>query len=227
VRIPKLGIHLAELNSAVVFTSTAVQLSALQVRSGSGQLTGSGTIGLVRGADAKVDLTLHAERFQVVHTDQYQAALSGRLLASGSLQQPVINGALTVEETTLRPTVEFLQSKPPPPDPTITVVRSSQDPRLVSATPTQASGVLPPGAEPESASSGADAPPLFERITLDITVKIPRDTWVNVEDGAVEFYGDVRIRKAAGESVAIVGTLESVRGWYSYRGRKFRVERGT
>ena len=227
VRIPKLGVHLDELNANAVLTPDAVQLSSLHVRSGKGRLTGSGTVGLARDADAKVDLTLRAERFQVVHTDQYQAALSGRLLASGSLQQPVINGALTIEETTLRPTMEFLQSKPLPPDPTIIVVRNPQDPRSASVSPTQAPGVLPPGAPPEATSSGADAPPLFERLTLDITVKIPRDTWVNVEDGAVEFYGDVRIRKAASESVALVGTLESVRGWYSYRGHKFRVERGT
>lgn len=220
-RIPKLGVSLAEINTKAVFTSTAVQLSALQVRSGRGRLTGSGTIGLAGDADTNLDLTLRAERFQVVQTDQYQAALSGRLLASGSLQQPVIQGALTVEETTLRPAIEFLQSKPVPPDPTITVVRSPQDPR------SRATGDSPPGAASGTTANGADTPSVLDQLTLDITLQIPRDTWVNVADGAVEFYGDVRIRKAIAEEMTLVGVIESVRGWYKYQGRKFRLERGS
>ena len=47
-----------------------------------------------------------------------------------------------------------------------------------------------------------------------------------MEDGSIEFRGDLHVTKVAYESVALVGTLESVRGWYSFHGRKFSLERG-
>src|SRR6185436_16036336 len=56
--------------------------------------------------------------------------------------------------------------------------------------------------------------------------KTPRNTWVHLEDGSIEFRGDIQVSKVAYESISLVGTLESVRGWYSFHGRKFSLERG-
>jgi autotransporter translocation and assembly factor TamB len=225
-RIPRLGIELSDLHAAAALATDSVQVSSFQVRSGKGQLTGSGTIGLARGAGADLAVILRADAFQVIRTDQYTAALSGRLSASGSLQQPVVTGELTLEDTVLRPALTLLRSKPEPPDPTITVIRDSHDSRAATASSTQTS-TIPQRDQQNAAAPGSNGAGIgYERMALDIAVTIPRDTWLNVEDGAVEFRGDLRVRKAAYEPVAVVGTLESVRGWYSYRGRKFRVEQG-
>ena len=151
VRIPRLGVQFAEVNVETLLSTNAVQLSALHVRSGKGRLTGSGTVTLGNAADATTDLTFRAETFQVAHTNQYESALSGQVRVFGSLQRPVVNGELTLEDTSVRPALTLLRSAPEPPDPTITVVRATEDPRPASASPAQTT------AEPSGGTSATAA----------------------------------------------------------------------
>src|SRR5262249_8005692 len=159
----------------------SVQLSAFHVRSGKGELTGSGTIALGSGADTISDLTFRAESFQVAHTNQYEATLSGRARVFGSLQQPVLNGELTIEDTTVRPAMTVLQNAPAPPDPSITVVWTKEDLRPASESPVQT--VTQPSKTLKVTAGDSAGATLYERLALDLKVKIPRNTWVQVEDG--------------------------------------------
>lgn len=225
VVIPRLGVQVTEVKVETLLNTNAVQVSALHLRSGAGTITGSGTIALGNDGNATSDLTLRAEKFQVAHTNQYEAAMSGRVRAFGSLQQPVLNGQLTVEDTTVRPAMTLLQNSPTPPDPTITVVWQKDEPRPAPAVPSQGT-TKPPAGTSEAGAGDRPSATLYERLALDLQVKIPQNTWVQVEDGSIELRGDIHISKMAYESVVMVGTLESVRGWYSFRGRKFRLQRG-
>ena len=144
----------------------------------------------------------------------------------GSLQRPVVNGELTLEDTTVRPALTLLRSAPPPPDPTITVVRATEDPRPASPSPAQSTAEPSGGRSATAAGEVTGTGTLFERLAIDLRVKTPRDTWVQLEDGSIEFRGDIQVSKVAYESISLVGTLESVRGWYSFHGRKFSLERG-
>ncbi len=55
---------------------------------------------------------------------------------------------------------------------------------------------------------------------------MPRGTWVYLEEGNLELMGQVHIRKDPNQPVLFVGTIETVRGWYAFHGRKFHLEHG-
>ena len=56
--------------------------------------------------------------------------------------------------------------------------------------------------------------------------KIPRDTWVHMDEGSIELTGELQVKKTTNEEPTVSGTIETVRGWYAFHGRKFRIERG-
>lgn len=225
VRAAKLGLVFTEVGAEAQLTPDAVRLSSLHVRSGEGLLTGNGRIGVQAYTVTAIDMRFNADKFQVLNTGQYVGTVSGQLSGSGSLEHPVLRGTLDLHGTTLRPDIALLRSGPPPPDPTITVVHSG--PTLPTTSPT--SGALSlsrPSAQSQPSNHPTATDTLFDRLEMDVAVTIPRNTWVQLDEGTIEFMGQVRARKNSNEPFVLIGSIETVRGWYSLYGRKFRVERG-
>jgi len=81
-------------------------------------------------------------------------------------------------------------------------------------------------AENVAKKSAAAESPLFVQLAMEIVVRVPRGTWINLDEGSFELMGDVRARKQPGGQPIVSGRLESVRGWYTFQGRKFELERG-
>lgn len=221
VRVKPLGQTFTDIEIELQLAQDAVRLTQLAVHTGEGRFTGSGAVALQHYTVTNVDLTFNADRFRVIDTRQYRAAVSGRLACSGSLQQPVITGALELDDTTARPDFALLKSGPAAPDPTIRVVRNAQE----LATPVQQtnSAAEENDAEHSPSSSQND---LFRRLGLDLTLVIPRDTWVHMDEGSIELTGQLRARKDPAEELFLTGAIETVRGWYVFQRRKFRLERG-
>lgn len=214
-----LGLRLKDMELQVGLTPDAVQITQLSARAGDGRLTGSGKLALRQYTITDLALTLNADRFRVINTHEYVAAVSGRIVSSGSLQYPFIRGALTVQDARLRPDLALLQSGPAPPDPTIIVVEHAQAPTAPGqqAQPTQG--------QPDSRFTPPQ-PDLAPQLSLDVTVTVPRGTWVHMDDGSVELMGKVHIQKGPQEDMVLAGAIETVRGWYVFQRRKFRLERG-
>ena len=95
------------------------------------------------------------------------------------------------------------------------------------ATPGAAAGA---NAEAESASEG-----VFAQTALNIQVRIPDNlivrgqsieaARVSVGDLNATLGGDFRVAKTAGKPVVLLGTVNTVRGIYSYQGRRFDLVR--
>ncbi|MGH8007261.1 MAG: translocation/assembly module TamB domain-containing protein, partial [Candidatus Binatia bacterium] len=214
-----LGLRLTDLDLQVGLTPDAVQITQLSARAGDGRLTGSGKLALQQYTITTLALTLNADRFRVIKTREYEAAVSGQIVGSGSLQYPFIRGALTVEDARLRPDLALLQSGPSPPDPTIIVVEHAQAP-TAPGQPAQ------PTPEQTDSRFAPPQPDLAPQLSLDMAVTVPRGTWVHLDDGSIELMGEVRIQKGPQEDMVLAGAVETVRGWYVFQGRKFRLERG-
>jgi autotransporter translocation and assembly factor TamB len=215
--VKALGLTFQDIGVQAQLAPGAVQISQLMVRADDGRLTGSGRVSLQQYTVTAFDLTLSAERFRVIRTPQYTAAVSGQLSGSGSLQQPVLRGELRLEDASLRPDFSLLKSGPAKPDSTIVVARSEQELKArpqQSAQAASQSGQQPPG----------DGP--YEHLSLDLTVTVPRGTWVYLDEGTVELMGKINIRKEPNREPFLVGTIETVRGWYTFHNRKFTLERG-
>jgi translocation and assembly module TamB len=217
--VKPLGLTFQDIGVQAQLVPGAVQISQLAVRANDGRLTGNGRVSLQQYTVTAFDLTLIAERFRVIHTPQYTAAVSGQLTGSGSLQQPVLRGDLKLEDTTLRPDFSLLKSGPAKPDPTIVLARSEQE---LQARPQ-------PQQSTQAASQSSEQPldgGAYEHLSLDLTVTVPRGTWVYLDEGTLELMGKINIRKEPNHEPFLVGTIETVRGWYTFHNRKFTLERG-
>lgn len=215
-RIPALGVTVSDVDLQTTLAAGKASITRLSARSGQGRLAGSGQLGITEYKLKSVNVTLQAEDFSVMNTREYKAGVSGKLTMSGSLQEPFVRGDLTLVRTNLQPDLTRFQKKgPPPPDPTITVVKTSQE---LTASQQTAENVAKKSETAES--------PLFQRLGMDVVVRVPRGTWVNLDEGSIDLTGDIRIRKQPGEQPIVSGALQSVRGWYTFQGRKFELERG-
>src|SRR5207244_3160851 len=97
-QVIRLGLRLTDMGLHLGLTPDAVQITQLTAHAGDGQLTGSGKLALQQYTITGLDLTLNANRFRVINTREYVAAVSGQIVGSGSLQKPVVQGKLEVED---------------------------------------------------------------------------------------------------------------------------------
>jgi translocation and assembly module TamB len=178
-------------------------------------LSGSGRLALKQYTIGGVALSLNAESFQVINTREYQATASGKLSTSGSLQEPFLRGGLTVRGS-FRPDLSLLKRETPP-DPTIVVVRHEKE---LAAARRRSSEKAEAKKKDDLKES-----PLYQRLGMDMTVQISRGTWIYLDEGSVEIAGELKVRKARGEDVSLAGTIEGIRGSYSFQGRRFRLEK--
>jgi translocation and assembly module TamB len=214
-RVKQLGISVTGVDIQARVSAAAIQVTRILANSGEGRLTGTGKIALKNYSVGTIDFTLNAEDFRFVNTPEYTAAVSGRVTSSGSLHEPFLRGALTLAQTKLRPNLAALRQKGPAPrDPTIVAVKNERE--------------LEEQAQKSAASEDRSLPEntFYQRLGLDITAVVPRGTWVYLDEGSIELMGRLRIRKDPQQEVSLTGNVESVRGWYSFKGKRFRVEKG-
>ncbi len=162
---------------------------------------------------ANLTVTLAAERWPVIHTRQYQAELGGEIRAEGPLTAPQVKGQLEVLQATLRPDLAFLGETPVQRDDTI-VIRHTGSSSTPSAVEEQKKTQVPPQTD------------TFQNLALDLTVTVPRNTWVRHSNADVELAGKVRATKQPGEDLALVGAIDTVRGWVGFQGRRFTLTQG-
>jgi translocation and assembly module TamB len=219
VRVIPLGVVFRDMQLQLQLAADVLHITQFTARAGAGQLNGSGTLSLEQYAITAIALTLNADRFRVMNTRQHVVAVSGQLVCSGSLHEPSLRGTLELRDTTLRPDLAFLRSDPVAPDPTIIVVQSEQE-----------LAALAPAALPveEQAVAHLFFPrlDLYRPLALDLTVTVPRNTWVHVPEGSIELIGHLHLRKKPAEELLLSGSIETLRGWYTFHSRRFRIERG-
>ena len=218
-RVVPLGLALKEIGLQANVTPGTIELTRFAARSGEGQLSGTGRLGLKQYSVTGMGFTLNAEQFQVINTREYKALASGKLVASGTFQQPMVRGALTVKGT-LRPDLALMKrSGHAAQDPTIIVVRNEKD--LAAA-----EEKVKQGAKAENGAGNTQEQSSFvQQLRLDITAELARGTWLYLDEGSIEVTGQLRIRKQPKENLTLAGNLQGLHGWYSFQGRRFRVEK--
>jgi autotransporter translocation and assembly factor TamB len=214
-RIPSLGVSVTDVDLRTTLAPGTITVARVYAKSGAGVIAGAGRIGVAQYKVGAFELLLDAENFQVINTREYKAGATGKLNLTGSLQNPVLTGELTVTDSKLQPDLaRFKQKGPPPRDPTIVVVQAGQP-------------VPPP--KPAGGTNDktpmAQQPALYQRLRMDVNVRIPRGTWIYLDDGSVDIMGELRARKDPGGEPTLVGSIQSVRGSYTFEGRKFNFER--
>lgn len=221
MRLVPFGTVLQQIDLQLGLTPDAIQIARFGVTAGTGQLTGSGKLTIQGYTVTALDLTLNTDRFRVLNTPEYTVAVSGQVLCSGSWESPVVRGVLRLRETTLRPNLSALVGGPPAIDPSIVVVQTPEE--LVQRSQQE-------GAAPAQRADRSSTPQwqhaLYRHLRLDLSVSIPRDTWIQMHEGSIELTGQVQVRKNPLQDLTLSGQIDTVRGWYAFYGRQFQIERG-
>ncbi len=212
-------------------------------------MTIGGKLGVHERAVGAVDVEVRSEGFEVLHNNLADLRLDTDLRVTGELRAPRIEGfvevdsgnvdvARVLEEATVDrfdvASADLNTPDPVGPTPataasgTLAPAASATPPADASATPAAAS-VTPVPAMPEL--------PFFDAVQLDVGVGIPgnltlRGNDIRTSGGSGDFGdlnltvgGALQVRKAAGERPRFIGELNTIRGSYTFQGRRFEILR--
>lgn len=213
--IKSMGVDIAALTVQGQVDPNQVRINQISASAGEGQLTGSGVLALSEALPQRLTFSLSADRWPVIQTRQYQIFIDGQVKSEGPLTAPRVTGQLKVPEATLRPELDFLETTPVKRDETIVVLPAKAPAELA-----------------ESSGSPTETPPqplqgnIFENLILDLTVVVPRNTWIKHHDAEVELKGEIHVTKQQRKEIVLVGTIETVRGWVGFQGRRFTLTEG-
>ena len=209
-----LGVQISAITVAGAVDPENVRIAQIAAQARDGRLQGSGTIALRGYAPTDLKVSLSAERWPAIHTRQYQAEIGGEVRAEGPLTAARVTGQLEVLQATLRPDLAFLQDTPVQRDDTIVIRHTGSSSTPSTVKEEQEKTQTPPQTD------------TFQNLALDLTVAVPRNTWVRHPNADVELAGEVRATKQPGEDLALVGAIETVRGWVGFQGRRFTLTQG-
>ena len=215
--VPATGVRYHNGMTHVTFVPQAVTLEQFRLEDSKGnpvELTGTVATRALRLGE--LGLELSAIQFQVLNNDWGTLALNGVLAIHGTLAAPVVTGDLALHRASLEvDQILALMRRP-------YSVSSNTD---TSDTPA-ASPPIP----------GISA--LWDNLTLRLrllatnnlelrgqNMRFSRESLTGMGDLNAVFGGDLAIRKAPHEKLALSGTLQTVRGSYAYQGRRFTIER--
>ena len=208
------GERYQDIQTHFIFAGDRVTIERLQLGSRSGPLQVTGWIEHANLALREVDVALSARNFTAMHTSSVEAAVSADITARGTLQAVTVTGSVTVPRARLR-----LEQIP------------GSGPKVVQPWELTIAGVYGPGPEALSNEQGPEAVPTWRDLLLpfvraDITVDIPRNVWLQGPSTAIELSGNMHVTKDLQAPFILSGSIETVRGYASYYGKRFTVESG-
>ena len=158
-----------------------------------------------------LEITIDAQRFEVLRNEFGRMQLDAHLQATGQAESPLVTGSLTIGAGEIR-VDEILQ-------------RSAVAP------------LLHRGDRPHCrAGRGRDLNP-WQRLTLNLTLHVPntlrlsgdnvrlsQGTPVGIGNIGLRVAGDLYLTKDPGQPVYVNGAFDTVSGTYSFQGRRFDVD---
>ncbi|MGH8011957.1 MAG: translocation/assembly module TamB domain-containing protein [Candidatus Binataceae bacterium] len=206
--IVPLGIEVTNLVAVVRATPNQI-LVQLSAKSGTGTLNGRGTVAISEYTPGQINAQVNFHNWPAIGTREYQARIDGQIVANGTTDAPRIGGQIDITHSVIRPDLAFLSATSDlTPDPTIEVIEPGQ---------TAATAAKHPRAAPSS----------FNRIAMDVLVRISRRTWIRHENAQIELEGKVRVLKQAHQPLRLVGAINTVHGWIIFQNRQFNLVSGT
>ncbi len=169
-----------------------------------------GTVTLAPASDPGFDLSVNLDAFQGIDRRDVTGRLSGDFRVEGSYRRPVVSGDLRVDEGTLF--VEEFQRA--------AEIVDLSDPAFYEVVDTSVVDLRP---------LLAGQNPFLRNIRMEnMTLTVQRNSWIRSDRMDVELDGELQVLyDRLTQDLAMVGTLEAVRGSYGAFGRQFQVDGGT
>ena len=211
--VKPLGVQLSAITMNGQLNAQTVSIQQISARAKDGTITGSGTVALKDYQAENFKVSLTASRWPVIDTQRYRATAAGSLELQGPLTRPLLTGQVNVISADLRPDLVFLNRGKTPlqRDDTIVVKQTVHAPQAAAT---------------DSAGANGKNSDLLKNARLDVSVSMANQIWIRHPDANVELAGKLRITKAPERDLALVGTINAVRGWIAFQGRRFNLLRG-
>jgi autotransporter translocation and assembly factor TamB len=214
LELAAVGERYKDIQVRVVFAGNRVTIEQLRLESRSGHLQVTGWLEHADLALRQVDMAVSARDFSALHTSFADAVVSADVAVRGSLQELSATGSITVPSAHLR--LEQVpgggQKAVQPWELTVPGVYGT-GPKALGTAKGQAAG-----------APGGDDPLPF--LQADLRLDMPRNVWVQGPSTAVELSGNLRVTKALRAPFILSGSIETVRGYAGYYGKKFAIETG-
>ncbi len=208
-RLPKIGVRYFGAQGLIRFRGEVAEIEEVTVRGPpeGGRGRARGTVRLRPLSNPGFDVTFTAERLLTYHTRIARTVVSGTAELKGVYLKPEITGTLTVETGALFVREIERQRE----------IIDLADPaffNIVDTTLAEGRRLLP-----------LITDPFFQNMTVNLTLRLTRDSWLRARDRAIEIAGDLQLFwDRAQQDLRISGTLEALRGEYTYYGKRFTVE---
>ena len=207
------GERYKDIAASLEFRGDRLEIQRVHVGSRSGTLQVKGWVTSAGLALQQLDVAIQAEKFTALHTPDMEAMLTGNIAVRGSLKELDATGKITVPRARIR----------------LSGVLGG-GPSDVTPQELTVEGVYGPGVGVVVDTHGRT--PVIQKqqplpfLRTDITLEMPRNTWVQGTNTAVEMRGNMRITKALAQPFILDGTIETLRGFASFYGKKFTVQEG-
>lgn len=242
LRVPATGGTYNTLEGRLAFTSEHVDIAPLSLMDENGDpLMMRGRLGLSGFRVTGVEARIQAERFEVLDNEFGEIEVHADLQVGGSLTAPIVSGDITVQTGRIEADelLEELGARRPRPTggdtaaAVTTTAEAAAEPERVAAG--GAAGAAPTQAPP---SPPVTQQPGASGVALDVRVNVPDNLVVrgrNLRRQArsmalgnlnITIGGQIQVSGNTAEGgPLVVGSLRAVRGFYSFQGRRFEVER--
>ena len=212
VRLAATGEPYRDIQARLTLADGRLHLDSLSAASSTGALRADGWLETDGLRPKHLQLAVEARDFTAMSTNAVQARATGAVEARGPLDALAIRGDLTIPRARIR--VDDFGAGPvsvSPADLTVSGVYGGDPEEEADAGEVEE-------AEPESSA--------LRVLQTELRVRLPRNVWLVGPETAVEIQGSLLVDKKVNEPFVIGGSAQAVRGFVTYKGRKFEIERG-
>jgi translocation and assembly module TamB len=225
--VPALGTSYSGLDTQIVLSADGVTVEELKILDARGfPMTLGGKVAMHARAIGAVDFSISSEKFEVIDNKVADLKLNTDLQVTGDLRRPRIVGSVEVENGTVH-LAELLE-------------RVTSNPYSTEAAQVPGLDELPD--DPEKTAASEETAPTenlgaFDALDLDVAFSVPDNLVLRGDDvrtaNAPVALGDINItvggmldiRKPPAEPLRLTGDINTVRGTYTFQGRRFDVVR--
>ena len=187
-------------------------------------LVAIGELGIVQRGIGAMNLQISSSQFKVLDNEFGEMQIDSDVRVTGEVATPTVTGEIVTRpgQLDVDQILEQLSRNPYRTEATTATV-------LEGATPPSDSTLSPFGDNPRSG--------IYDTATIDVRLRLPDDLLLRGRDMHASFSriglgdmnitvgGDLQIRKAPAGQPDVIGTVNVVRGFYDFQGRRFEVLR--
>ena len=222
--VPDLGTNYTGLDTRIDLQQDQLNIQEFKILDSRGfPMTVGGTLSVHEREVGAVNITMKSENFEVIDNRLADLKLDTDLKITGELRKPRVEGFVEVENGTIH-IAELLDQVTADAYATESIDLAGAD-AAARAAAAEAEPVQPP------------PPTIFDALVLNVGLAIPSNLVIRGNDlrpanAPIEMGdmnatvgGAVQIQKSAGGKVRFVGEVNTVRGNYTFQGRRFEILR--